>query len=146
MIALMIAAVVATAEPPPILRDNPKASPEQHQTQPPILRQPPGGVPALLPLYGVSTDEKGVTVSLNGCGAMKSDFTVAISKSADRPTVLFARRGIGNNLVLCGPRSQRMAFTWTYDELGLKPGQQFSLANPLVMAPLAVGVQPVPGS
>jgi hypothetical protein len=99
-----------------------------------------------LPLYSVATDDKGVTISVYGCGAMKSDFTVAISKSADRPTVLFARRGIGNNLVLCGPRSQRMAFSWTYNELGLRPGQPFSLANPLVMAPLAAaGSERLPG-
>jgi hypothetical protein len=117
MIAL-IAAVVATVEPP-------------------ILRQPPGGVPALMPVYGVSANEWGVTVQLlpAGCNSTKADFTVAISKSADRPTILIARRRSANSLVLCKGQPPTVDITWSYDDLGLRPGQPFSLANPLVMAP-----------
>jgi hypothetical protein len=98
---------------------------------------PPGGVPALMPVYGVSTDGRGVTVQLQpaGCTTLKSDFTVAISTAADRPTILFARRRSANSLVACTAQPKEVQITWSYDDLGLKPGQPFSLANPLVMAP-----------
>jgi hypothetical protein len=104
---------------------------------PPVLRQPPGGVPALMPVYGVSTDGRGVTVQLQpaGCNTVKSDFTVAISKAVDRPTILFARRSPTTALVACKAQPSTVEITWSYDDLGLKPGQPFSLANPLVMAP-----------
>ena len=104
---------------------------------PPLLRDPPGGAPALMPVYAVSTDGEGVTVSLHpeGCTTQKSDFTVAISQSAERPTILIARRNRANSLVLCKGQPRTIAITWTYSDLGLRPGQPFSLANPLVMAP-----------
>ena len=104
---------------------------------PPILRQPRGGVPALMPVYGVSTDGRGVTVQMQpaGCNTLKSDFTVAISKAVDRPTILFARRSPTTSLVVCKAQPREVEITWSYDDLGLRPGQPFSLANPLVMAP-----------
>ncbi len=97
----------------------------------------PGGVPPLMPVHGVSTDGRGVTVELQpaGCNTVKSDFTVAISKAVDRPTILFTRRSASSSLVACRTQPPAVALTWSYDELGLKPGQPFSLANPLVMAP-----------
>jgi len=118
MIALMAAAMV-TADPPP------------------ILRQPPGGVPQLMAVYGVSTDSRGVTVQLQpaGCNTLKSDFTVAISKAVDRPTILFARRSATHALTACKTQPRTVTITWSYDDLGLRAGQPFSLANPLVMAP-----------
>jgi hypothetical protein len=96
----------------------------------------PGGVPELMPVYGVSTDSRGVTVELQptGCNTVKADFTVAISR-ADRPTILFTRRSASSSLVACKAQPRTVALTWSYDDLGLKPGQPFSLANPLVMAP-----------
>jgi hypothetical protein len=96
-----------------------------------------GGVPALMPVYGVSTDGQGVTVQLRpaGCNTLKSDFTVAISKAVDRPTILFARRSASSSLVACKAQPREIAITWSYEDLGLTPGQPFSLANPLVMAP-----------
>jgi hypothetical protein len=132
MIALMVAAVVAAADSPLL-----PPKPGQEETQPPILRQPPEGIPALMPIYSVSTDAQGVTVDLSpeGCATQKSDFTVAISRAADRPTILIARRNRGNSLVLCKGQPREVAITWTYGDLGLRPGQPFSLANPLVMAP-----------
>jgi len=104
---------------------------------PPSSGASSGGVPALMPVYGVSTDGRGVTVQLQpaGCATLKSDFTVAISKAVDRPTILIARRGAGRSLVACQTQPREVAITWSYDDLGLKPGQPFSLANPLVMAP-----------
>ena len=133
MIALI--AVLALAADPPLLRDPPTRGPTE--APPPILRQPPGGARPLMPVYGVSTDGEGVTVSLqpDGCNTLKSDFTVAISKSAERPTVLIARRSRAGSLVACKTQPHAIAITWTYSDLGLRPGQPFSLANPLVMAP-----------
>jgi hypothetical protein len=37
--------------------------------------------------------------------------------------------------VACKALPREVAITWSYEDLGLKPGQPFSLANPLVMAP-----------
>jgi hypothetical protein len=96
-----------------------------------------GGAPALMTVYGVSTNSRGVTVELQpaGCNTLKSDFTVAISMAADRPTILFTRRHAASSLADCKTPPRTVALTWSYDDLGLKPGQPFSLANPLVMAP-----------
>ncbi len=134
MIAL-IAALAMAADPSPLLRDPPATS--RQETQPPLYRRPPGGVPAPMPVYAVYTDGKGVTVDLRpaGCNSIRSDYTVAVSRSADRPTLLFARRSDTTSLVVCKAMPRTVAFTWTYDDLGLKPGQPFSLANPLVTAP-----------
>lgn len=98
---------------------------------------PAGGVPQLMPVYGVSTDGRGVTVELQpaGCNTLKSDFTVAISRAVDRPTILFTRRSASSSLAACKAPPRTVALTWSYEDLGLKPGQPFSLANPLVMAP-----------
>lgn len=117
-------AVLAFAADAPLLREPP-------------ARQPPAGVPELMAIYGVSTDAKGVTVQLRpaGCNTVKSDFTVAIAKAVDRPTILFARRSAVSSLVACKAQPRSVELTWSYDDLGLKPGQPFSLANPLVMAP-----------
>ena len=64
---------------------------------------PPGGVPPLMPVYAISTDGQGVTVQLQpaGCNTLKSDFTVAVSKAVDRPTILFARRRAVGSLDAC---------------------------------------------
>ena len=110
--------------------------------EPPVLRELPTGAPPLIPLSGVSTNDQGVTVSLESCGAQKSDFTVAIAKSVERPTILIARR-TASNLIACDVRSSRIVISWTYAELGLKLGQPFSLANPLMMPPSAA--QSAPG-
>ncbi|HEY4030167.1 MAG TPA: hypothetical protein VGM25_07475 [Caulobacteraceae bacterium] len=131
MIALIAAAALAAADPSPLLP--PRQGTEE--VQPPIQRAPPGGVPPLMPIYGVSVGGQGVTVQLPaGCNLTKADFTVAISRSADRPTILIARRGRAGSLVLC-PRQPGIDVTWTYADLGLSAGQPFSLANPLVKAP-----------
>ena len=66
MIALLAAAVVMAD--PPLLRDLPKKGQGQEETQPPILRQPPSGIPPLMPIYGVSANEGGVTVELAPAG------------------------------------------------------------------------------
>jgi hypothetical protein len=98
---------------------------------------PPGGVPPLMPVYGVSANAQGVTVQLapSACEPKKSDFTVAIARSADRPTILIARRRASSPPAPCKDQPPAIDITWTYADLGLTPGQPFSLANPLVKAP-----------
>ena len=95
-------------------------------------------IPPIMPVYGVTTDSRGVTVRVapNGCNALKSDFTIALNKSDQRPMLLIARKSAARSLVACAsPVPTDVAVTFSYDDLGLKPGQPFSLANPLVMAP-----------
>ena len=118
MIGLMIAAAVGAADAP-------------------LLREPPGGVPPLMPVYGVSAGDEGVTVQLApaGCDSTKADFTVAISKSVERPTVLIARRRATTAPLACKDQPRTILLAWSYADLGLMPGQPFSLANPLVKAP-----------
>ena len=127
-------AALALASGPPLDRDLPTAP---GKGPPPIVRKLPDAAPVLMPVYGVDTNDRGVTVRLRpfSCNPLKSDFTVAISKSAERATLLFARRSPTNDLVACAALPRMVAMTWSYDDLGLRPGQPFSLANPLVTAP-----------
>ena len=129
MIAWMIAAAVLTADEPPVQRGLQGPPPELHRSTP--------AVPQLLPVYGVSADDRGLTVQLTpiGCNSTKADFTVAISKSAERPTVLIARRRATTSPLACKDQPRTILVSWTYADLGLKPGEPFSLANPLVKAP-----------
>jgi hypothetical protein len=102
-----------------------------------VTAQAPAGIPQLMPVFGISAGDRGVTVQLApaGCNPTKSDFTIAISKSADRPTILIARRNRANPLVLCKGQPASVDITWSYADLGLSSGQPFSVANPLVGAP-----------
>lgn len=88
-------------------------------------------IPGLEPVYGVSANRAGVTVRLpsNGC-TRKTDLTLAISKGQPRPTVLVARRRPD----ACSTPG-RAEITYTWEELGLKAGQAFSFANPLIAEP-----------
>ncbi len=93
-------------------------------------------LPPIMPVYGVQIDGQGVTVRLppHGCNTLKSDFTVAIAKSDTRPLLLIAPKH-AQSLVACRSAERAMTLTWTYADLGLNPGQPFSLANPLVAEP-----------
>ena len=88
-------------------------------------------IPIIEPVYGVSARGAGVTVRLasNGC-THKSDLTVGISKGGPRPILLIARRRPD---VCKNPGQTEITYGW--DELGLKSGQPFSFANPLIAEP-----------
>lgn len=87
-------------------------------------------VPAIEPVYGVSANGAGVTVRMASGGCThKSDLTVALSKGP-RPMLLIARK---HPDACRTPGRADIVFTW--EELGLKPGQAFSFANPLTMEP-----------
>ena len=89
-------------------------------------------IPPIEPVYGVSVGKAGVTVRLasNGC-TKKSDLTTAVSTAPPRPLVLIARRRPD----VCKSAPGVVEIVWSYEDLGLKPGQAFSLANPLTAAP-----------
>ncbi len=89
-------------------------------------------VPPIEPVYAVSVGKAGVTVRLasNGC-TQKSDLTAAISTAPPRPLVLIARR----HADACRGPPGAVEIVWRYEDLGLRPGQAFSLANPLTAEP-----------
>lgn len=94
------------------------------------LAQPPQG---LMPVYGVTVSAAGVTVRVPaGACTRKSDFTVAVLKHDPQSMVLFApKRAQG-----CGPAGPgHVDLTYGLDELGLKQGEGFVLANPLAAEP-----------
>jgi len=99
-------------------------------------------IPAIEPVYGVSARGTGVTVRLasNGC-THKSDLTVGVSKGGLRPILLIARRRPD---VCKNPGQTEITYGW--GELGLKPDQAFSFANPLIAEPgAASGPGPAAG-
>ena len=96
----------------------------------PALAQAPQSLAAI---YGVKVGAAGVTVRvpLSAC-AHKSDFTVAVLKRDPQSMVLFAPK----RPQACGPaRPGHIDLTYGLDELGLKPGESFILANPLAAEP-----------
>lgn len=90
-------------------------------------------IPPIEPVYAVSAAKAGLTVRLasNGC-TRKSDLTVAVSNAPPRPLVLIARRHADQCRSL---GAGHVDVVWSYEELGLKSGEAFSLANPLVADP-----------
>jgi hypothetical protein len=89
-------------------------------------------VPDIEPVYAVSAAKQGLTVRVGpaGCTTTKSDLTVAVANNPTGPLLLIARKE-GRPLITC--RSAAPAdITWSWEDLGLTPGQPFRLANPLV--------------
>ena len=90
-------------------------------------------IPAIEPVYGVIAGPTGITVRVpsNGC-TKKADMTVAVSTNPPRPLILIARKRPDTCQSFAAGRAE---ITYAYAELGLKPGQPFSFANPLVSDP-----------
>jgi hypothetical protein len=84
-------------------------------------------VPDIEPLRGVSVGKAGVTVTVAGGCTRKSDLTVAVGKDPPRPLVLIARK----RLDACQSAPGSVEIVYSFEELGLRPGQPFTLANPL---------------
>jgi hypothetical protein len=57
-----------------------------------------------------------------------------VAKSESRPLLLIARRH-AQSLVACRALGATAEITWSYQDLGLEPGQPFTLGNPLVAEP-----------
>ena len=93
-------------------------------------------IPAIMAVYSVRADRDGVTVQApvqgqGSCTPTRQNLTIAISKDAGGVTLLAApRRGAE-----CRAKGSPAEVHWRYEELGLKPGQPFSVANPLVAEP-----------
>jgi hypothetical protein len=88
-------------------------------------------VPEIEPVYGVYVGKDGLTVRVAGGCTKKADLTVAVGKNPPRPLVLIARKHAEG----CQSAPGQAEIVYSLDELGLKPGQAFSLANPLVGEP-----------
>jgi hypothetical protein len=90
-------------------------------------------VPDIEPLYGVTAARRTVTVRLasNGC-TKKSDLTAAVSKTAGRTLLLIARKHPDTCRSLAAGHAE---VVYSFEELGLDPGQPFTLANPVVGDP-----------
>ncbi len=90
-------------------------------------------VPAIEPIYGVTVGKAGVTVRVasNGC-TKKSDLTMAVGKTPPRPMLLVARKHPDTCQSFAAGHAE---VVYSFEELGLQPGQPFSLANPLVADP-----------
>jgi hypothetical protein len=90
-------------------------------------------VPDIEPVYGVTVGKQGLTVRLasNGC-TKKSDLTVAVGNNPPRPLVLIARKHPDTCKSFAAGHAE---VAWSFEDLGLEPGQAFTLANPLVADP-----------
>jgi hypothetical protein len=88
-------------------------------------------VPAIEPVYGVIAGRQSLTVRVAGACTRKSDMTVAVGKNPPRPMLLIARKRAD----ACQQAPGQAEIVYSFEELGLQPGQPFSLANPLVGEP-----------
>jgi hypothetical protein len=87
----------------------------------------------LMPIYGVTVSAAGVTVRVPASACVrKSDFTVAVLRRDPQSMVLFTpKRPQG-----CGPVGPgHTDLTYALNDLGLKSGESFILANPLAVEP-----------
>jgi hypothetical protein len=89
-------------------------------------------VPPIMPVHAVSAGAQGVTVRVPspGCSLQKADLTVAVGKTERGPMLLIARKhpdAVRECRANLGPTD----ITWSYEDLGLQPGQPFTVANPL---------------
>ena len=88
---------------------------------------------APMPIYGASVDAAGLTVHVPASACRRrSDFTVAVLKREPQPMVLVAIK----RSQVCGPTGPgHTDLIFSFEELGLKPGESFVLGNPLTAEP-----------
>ncbi|PZR33033.1 hypothetical protein [Caulobacter segnis] len=84
--------------------------------------------PELEPLLAVSLERRAVTIRIESRGcADRANMVFRVDRKEGRAVVAFARR----RLETCkGPRSWA-DITFSYEELGLKRGEQIVIANPI---------------
>jgi hypothetical protein len=97
---------------------------------PPALSQPSD---APMALYGVTAGPAGVTfrAPMSVC-AVRADYTVAVLKRDPQPMLLLSPRRAGQ-CPASGPG--HIDLTYSFEDLGLSPGQPFVLGNPIVGGP-----------
>ncbi|MEI9891188.1 MAG: hypothetical protein WDN45_12035 [Caulobacteraceae bacterium] len=88
-------------------------------------------VPDIEPVYGAVVSGQTLTVRVAGACTKKSDLTVAVGKNPPRPLILIARKHPGG----CQTAAGQAEIVYRLEDLGLKSGEPFSLANPLVGEP-----------
>jgi len=93
-----------------------------------VYRSPEAGMVELEPLLAAEVAEEGVRIRLisNGCTA-KEDLAFFVERDGVRAAVAFGRRK--PDRCKAAPRPMDLTFTWA--ELGLKPGQPVAVINPL---------------
>ena len=94
------------------------------------VEAPPGaGFAELEPVYAVTAGREAVTIRVasNGCTS-KADFTFFVERKPTGAAVAFGRRKL-DRCRSFAMGSTEISFTW--DELGLKPGTTVFLLNPL---------------
>jgi len=89
-------------------------------------------IPPILLVYGVRAAGDGVTVRVpplgsGRCTPTRAALTMAIDKGAGGTTLLVAARPVE-----CRVSGAAGEVHWTFQELGLKPGDPFRFANPLI--------------
>lgn len=93
-------------------------------------------IPAITPVYGVKAERDGLTVRVPPVGSGKCTpsrrmMTMAVDKGAAGITLLVAVNGSPE----CRASGGAADIRWTYAELGMKAGDPFRFANPLVAEP-----------
>jgi hypothetical protein len=94
------------------------------------VEPPPGaGFAELEPVYAVNAGREAVTIRVasNGCTS-KADFAFFVERKPTGAAVAFGRRKL-DRCQSFAMGSTELSFTW--DELGLKPGTAVFLLNPL---------------
>jgi hypothetical protein len=92
-------------------------------------------VPPIMPVYAAWATAQGVTIRVpplgpERCAPVRGIVTVALDKGEGGATLLLAWRLAGK----CSP-GPAAELSWTWQELGLKPGDAVRIANPLVSEP-----------
>ena len=89
---------------------------------------PDVGMVELEPLLGAEVRADGllIRVTSHGCTA-KEDFAFFVERRGDRVAVAFGLRKMDH----CKAAARPMELSFSYGELGLKPGQAVAIVNPL---------------
>jgi len=88
--------------------------------------------PVVMVIETVQADRDGVTIRApvqgpGACTPTRKNLTVAISKDSGLVTLLVAPRGAAE----CRDKGSPAEVHWSYEELGVAPGEGFTIANPL---------------
>ena len=93
--------------------------------------------PAIMPIHGARASSAGVTIRIarqDGCTPRKSEFTAAVAKT-ERGALLLIARKHPEAIEECRAPGPAADILWSFEELGLDPGQSVNLGNPLTVDP-----------
>lgn len=95
---------------------------------------PSGELDPAVHAAAVTDDRAVVWVASNGC-TDRDGISAVVERRHDGPQLILSRLRPDD----CG-RPQSVEMTWTFEELGLKPGERLTVANPYRRPPDAVDV------